>query len=67
MVSRLDAGVTAGIGYQLLKGTGMTIGIKYYYGFVQVIKDKPGSNNSSIFLKMNIPIGAADKTQKKEI
>jgi len=54
----LDAGMMVGFGYRLLKGTGMTLGLKYYYGFVDVYKDKAGSNNSSLFLKMNIPIGA---------
>jgi len=58
MMNRLDAGMMVGFGYRLLKGTGMTLGLKYYYGFVDVYKDKAGSKNSSLFLKMNIPIGA---------
>ncbi len=58
MINRFDAGIMAGLGYTLLKGSGMTLGIKYYYGFVDVYKDKSGSKNSSFFIKMNIPIGA---------
>ncbi len=59
MIHRIDMGAMAGLGYQLLDGKGMTIGIKYYYGFVDVYKDKSGTKNSSLFLKVNIPIGAA--------
>ena len=66
MMNRLDAGITAGAGFRLLKGLGWTIGAKYYYGFVNVYKDKPGTKNSSIFLKLNIPMGLSDE-QKLEI
>jgi len=57
MISRLDAGVVGGVGFRLQKGEGMTIGIKYYYGFVDVYKDKAGTKNSGLFLKFNIPVG----------
>lgn len=63
MINRFDVGVTGGLGYQLMDGKGMTIGVKYYYGFVDVYKDKSGTNNSSIFIKANIPIGAAKKEE----
>lgn len=66
MMNRLDAGIVAGAGFRLLKGLGWTIGAKYYYGFVNLYKDKPGSNNSTLFLKLNIPIGLSD-VQKGEI
>jgi len=58
MINRFDVGIMAGLGYTLRKGTGMTLGLKYYYGFVDVYKEKAGSKNSSLFVKMNIPIGA---------
>lgn len=58
-LNRLDAGLTAGLGYHLMKGKGITIGAKYYNGFVNVYKGKAGSTNNSLFLKVNIPIGAA--------
>ncbi|PZX55578.1 porin family protein [Algoriphagus chordae] len=64
MVNRLDAGATAGMGYQLLKGKGMTLGIKYYQGFVNVYKERSGTKNSSLFLMVNIPIGAAKVDSK---
>jgi len=58
-INRIDAGFTAGLGYHLFKGTGWTIGVKYYYGLLNVYKNINGANNSSLYLKLNIPIGAA--------
>lgn len=66
IINRIDAGLMVGTGYTLLKGTGWTIGAKYYYGFVNVYKGISGTKNSSFFLKMNIPIGAGKKPEKKE-
>ncbi|OYT15831.1 MAG: hypothetical protein B7C24_10925 [Bacteroidetes bacterium 4572_77] len=65
-INLFDMGLTAGFGYTLFKGTGWTIGAKYYYGFLDVYKDVSGSNNSSFFLKLNIPIGAGEKPKKKD-
>jgi len=64
-INKLDVGLMIGLGYTLFKGTGWTLGAKYYYGFVDVYKDIPGTKNSSFFLKMNIPIGAGEGAQKK--
>ncbi|PLX13373.1 MAG: PorT family protein [Marinilabiliales bacterium] len=64
-LNKIDAGAVVGIGYRLLKGTGWTIGVKYYYGFIDVYKDIAGSNNSSFFVKMNIPVGTGDKNKGK--
>lgn len=61
MINKFDAGMMAGLGYTLLKGNGMTIGVKYYYGFIDVYKGRSGTKNSSLFLKLNIPIGAEKK------
>ena len=63
MINRIDVGAMAGFGYQLLKGKGMQMGVKYYYGFVDVYKDRPGSKNSSFFLKFSVPIGAKKKNE----
>ena len=65
MTNPLDVGALAGIGYRFKKRTGWTIGVKYYYGFANVFKGKPGTKNNSLFLKANIPIGAGEKAQKK--
>lgn len=57
---RLDAGMGLGLGYRLRKGTGMTIGVKYYQGFVNVMKGQANSKNHSLYLKANIPIGGKE-------
>ena len=59
-INRIDAGLMLGAGYKLFKGKGWTIGAKYYYGFIDVYKDIPNTKNSSIFVKVNIPIGVKD-------
>ena len=64
MINRFDMGIAGGVGYRLLKGLGWTIGARYYYGFLDVYKDLSGSKNSSLFLKLNIPIGLS--LEKKE-
>jgi hypothetical protein len=57
--TRLDAGVTAGLGYRLLKGTGISIGARYYLGLVDIVKNNTGDPqyNSSFYLFAGIPIG----------
>ena len=64
-LNKIDAGIMIGAGYKLFKGTGWTLGAKYYYGFVNVYKGVPGTKNSSIYLKLNIPIGAGPVAQEK--
>ena len=63
-INRFDVGFRGGIGYKLLKGTGMNIGLAYYYGFLDVYKERSGTNNQSLFLKVDIPIGRAKKEDK---
>jgi hypothetical protein len=60
-INKIDAGAVLGIGYKLLKGTGWTIGLKYYYGFIDVYKNISNTKNNSLFIKLNIPIGAGKK------
>ena len=57
-INRFDAGIMVGAGYKLNKINGMTFGVKYYYGLLDVYKDRSGTKNSSIFLKITVPIGA---------
>ncbi|MCD4681190.1 MAG: PorT family protein [Bacteroidales bacterium] len=64
MINRIDVGAMVGTGFKIKESNGLTIGVKYYYGFIDVYKDRSGTNNSSIFLKLNIPIGA-EKAKKK--
>jgi len=63
-LNKIEAGAMIGAGYQLLKGTGWTIGVKYYYGFVDVYKHISNTKNSSLFLELCIPIGAGEKPNK---
>jgi hypothetical protein len=60
-LNSFDFGLTAGAGYTLLKGKGVSIGARYYYGLTDVYKEVSGTNNSHFYLKVNIPIGAAKK------
>jgi len=60
-INKLDAGFAVGTGYKLKKSNGMSLGIRYYYGFVNVYEGVSGSNNSSIFVRFNVPIGAGKK------
>lgn len=64
MINRFDMGLSAGTGIRLLKGLGWTIGARYYYGFLDVYKDRSGTKNSSLFLKLYVPIGLS--LEKKE-
>jgi len=65
IINKIDAGAMLGVGYKLLKGTGWTIGAKYYYGFVNVYKGISNTKNSSFFIKLNIPVGVGEKPEKK--
>jgi hypothetical protein len=63
-----DAGIEAGLGYHLIKGTGVNFGIRYYQGFMDILKDNSGDPvwNQSIYLFVSIPIGAGEKAQAKK-
>jgi hypothetical protein len=63
-----DAGVVAGIGYHLLKGTGVNFGIRYYQGLMDVLKDNSSDPvlNQSVYLFVSIPVGAGEKAKGKK-
>ncbi|MGB5404353.1 MAG: hypothetical protein WBN13_10295 [Robiginitalea sp.] len=44
----------------------MTLGIKYYKGFTNVIKGVSGSRNTSIYVKCNIRIGRGKSKNDSE-
>lgn len=69
MLNRFDMGMAVGTGFRLLKGLGWTIGARYYMGFLDVYKEKSGTKNSALFLKVNVPIGLSQekKDEIKEI
>lgn len=55
----LDAGLAFGLGYRLMSGNGMNIGVNYYYGLIDVRIDDstPSELNQAIYLNVGIPIG----------
>ena len=55
----LDGGLCGGIGYRLLGGNGMNIGLQYYYGLIDVrISDaSPDEFNRVLYINVGIPIG----------
>jgi hypothetical protein len=63
--ARLDAGITGGIGYRLMGGNGMNLGIRGYLGLVDISKAALPSSmkNYGWYFNVGIPIGKA-KTQK---
>ena len=66
-INIIDVGASIGTGYRFNeKVTGWTVGVRYYYGFVNVYKGVSGTNNESLFLQVNIPIGAGKAAKKAE-
>lgn len=65
--NRIDAGVEAGIGYNVIKGTGYNFGLRYYYGLNGLLKDNSGDpqRNSSFYLFASLPVGAGEKAKAK--
>ena len=70
-MKRLDAGLSGGLGYKF-QGTGMNLGITYYYGLVDIMKDSDHSQynttskNSTFYIYVCIPIGAGYKEEKPQ-
>ncbi|MDH4091210.1 MAG: PorT family protein [Cyclobacteriaceae bacterium] len=63
----LDAGLMIGLGYRLMGGRGMNLGIRYYYGLVDIMIDDTAPNvyNRALYLAFGIPIGGV-KTAPNE-
>jgi hypothetical protein len=64
----LDAGLAFGIGYRLMKGKGINLGIQYYLGLVGVTIDDntPNQMNRAWYFNAGIPIGKANVKKKAE-
>lgn len=67
MYHNLDGGLTFGIGYHLVKGQGMNIGITYYLGLIDARVEDSGANqfNRAFYFNVGIPIGK-DKPAQTE-
>jgi hypothetical protein len=65
---RLDAGLVVGVGYRLLKGHGINIGVRYYHGLADVVIDDaaPAQFNRSVYFAVGIPIGVGKSSVKKQ-
>jgi hypothetical protein len=62
----LDGGLCFGLGYRLVKGNGMNIGLQYYLGLVDVrISDaSPDEFNRTLYVNVGIPIGKGKAAAK---
>ncbi|MCK4678809.1 MAG: PorT family protein [Bacteroidales bacterium] len=59
---RIDAGLSAGIGYKFPNGPGVNLGVRYYYGLVNINKEGDDKTfNSSLNIFAEIPIGVNKK------
>jgi Outer membrane protein beta-barrel domain len=65
--TRIDAGIMAGIGFQVLKGTGYNFGMRYYQGLTEIMKVNAGDpqHNSTYYLYFSMPVGAGAKAKAK--
>ncbi len=66
---RFDAGGVVGVGYRLMKGHGMNITARYYYGFADINKSdaQPAQYNRSFYLVVGIPIGKGKAEQRRKM
>jgi hypothetical protein len=66
--NHFDVGAMAGVGYHLMKGTGMNLGVRYYSGFTNIFKDTAldSQKNNSLYIYASIPIGAGEKAKAKK-
>jgi len=66
--NHFDVGGMAGVGYHLMKGTGMNFGVRYYSGFTNIFKDTAldSQKNNSLYVYASIPIGAGEKAKAKK-
>lgn len=67
----IDAGLAFGLGYRLKAGSGINLGLQYYYGLVPLLKgdDSPNEFNRSLYVTAGLPIGkgkAAKKAAEKK-
>jgi hypothetical protein len=64
----LDAGFVAAAGWRILKGYGMNLGVRYYYGVVDILIDDSGDGvyNRSLYFALGIPIGVAKAREREK-
>jgi hypothetical protein len=64
----LDAGLSIGAGWRIIKGYGMNIGVRYYYGLVDIVVDDstPNVYNRSFYIALGIPVGVGKAKKRAE-
>ena len=62
----IDAGIMVGTGYRLMGGNGMNLGIRYYYGLVDILIDdsSPNQYNRAVYFTVGMPIGVTKQSGK---
>ncbi|MEJ1239545.1 porin family protein [Chryseolinea sp. T2] len=62
----LDFGLIGGVCYRLMKGHGLNLGVRYYFGFTDIEIDDSGPDvfNRSFYAYVGIPIGISKKARK---
>lgn len=64
--TRFDFGAAAGLVLKMRKDKGMGIGVRYYYGFIDVMKSSAGSQqNSGLFVYVSVAVGAGKSKSEK--
>ncbi|ETN94196.1 porin family protein [Zhouia amylolytica] len=59
-----DMGLAGGVGYKLMKGTGINLGVRYYHGLLNIAKKGiPAQHNRTFYIYAGIPIGAGKKNE----
>lgn len=63
-ITFMDAGLAGGIEYKLKKEKGIGIGVRYYYGLTDIMKQTGGSQkNSAVYLRLLVPIVPKSKAK----
>lgn len=64
----LDFGFIGGIGYRMMKGNGLNLGVRYYFGLTDIEIDDSGPDvfNRSFYAYVGIPIGVSKKKKKAD-
>ena len=62
----IDAGLAFGLGYRLKAGSGINLGLQYYYGLVPLLKGDVNQNqyNRSLYVTAGLPIGKGKAAKK---
>lgn len=67
-IKKIDAGVTVGVGCKLLHGTGITLGVRQYFGLTNILKDSNlgDHQNSAFYIYAGIRILGIKKKPEAE-